>query len=503
MFARSLTLLLCLAAFAAVAQPQRNSPGRNLETRSDTVVQSQHLRKVIEFPAESAPITSITATRNGGLIAYTIDRFKRRSALGRVTTLFSFDLDKLDRTETTLKVWNPALGQLQTVVKDETVAGFRGLYLTPNGAAVATHDSASTPAVRLWSAESGKLLAILTSPAKRITMSALSPNGSFFAIGYEDGTARLWVVPEGELRATLASLPQKKGSWLKRWANNQLDDPHYRVRLYFSPDSKLLAIAGMDNDTKVGEAATKEIKVWDTATGQLKFVTSGSDAFSWYWEGPSDLFSPDGSIVATTYTERNYGGNLTANSVKLWSSKDGLLLRILDHARAPVKFSPDGKRLVTGLVHWDDDGTWGFVAEIWNVETGKLEMRLSDPKGSLDEIFWSPDGRTLATTGGGKYTLTLWDSESGRQKTQTRLVRNHCYDPLGDCISDQDYVSFSPDSRFVIAANKKSLRLIDARTGTVLEKVEGIGRPAFFLSNGQLVTRSANKKSVMVWEILD
>ena len=502
MFARSMTLLLCLAAFAVVTQPQQDSAKRSVETQSGTVIRSQHLRKVIEFPAEADSIVSVTTNRNGSLIAYTINRFKVRSAFGRIGALLTLKVDKLDRVDSTLKIWDVVTGQLKTTVRDETISGFAEPYLTPDGKIVATRDATFIPAVKLWSLETGTLLSSLQGPAKGLTMCALSPDGEFFATAYEDGTARLWIVSTGEPTATLGSPPPKqKGSWLKRWANNELVEPTYNVRLYFSPDSKLLATVG--TVINIWNNEIRETNVWDTTTGQLRFVVPGSDSFYGYWKEAGGLqFNPDSSIIATTYTDRNGAGNLMVNSVKLWNSRDGSLLKTLEHARNPVSFSPDGKRLATGIVHWDDDGTWAFIGEIWNVETGKLEMRLSDPKGSLDEIFWSPDGRTLATTGGGKYTLTLWDSESGQQKTQTRLVRNHCYDPLGDCISDQDYICFSPDGCFLIAANKKSLRLIDARTGAVVEKVEGIGRPAFFLSNGQLVTRSANKKSVTVWEIL-
>lgn len=513
MSARLLAVLLCIATGTPLALPQSvsNKPSATRVVSPDPQasakarereIQPGHLRKILELPVEHDPISSLAASRDGNLIVYTIDRFKRRSVLSRLTTLLSFDLDKLDRSESTLKIWDRATGQLKTTVKDETVFGFVGFYLTPDGKTIATHDAASTPAVKLWNSETGELLSNLAGPAKGMVMSALSPNGRFLAAAYEDSTARLWTIPGGELRGTLGSPPKKQGSWFKRLANNQLDDdPYYWVGLYFSPDSKLIATAGADKDTGIRYTPTRSTKVWDTATGQLRFVIPGSDAFFWRWEGP-DLFSPDGSMIATTYTERDGAGHLTANSVKLWSSKDGSLLKTLEHARAPVKFSPDGKRLATGLVHWDDDGTWDFVGEIWNVETGELERKLQDPKGSLDEILWSPDGRTLATTGGGKYTLTLWDSQSGQQKAQIRLVRRHCFDPISECISDLDLVFFSSDGRFLIAANEKSLRIIEVKTGTVLEKVEGIGLPAIFLSNGQLLTRSANKKSVVVWETL-
>jgi WD40 repeat protein len=505
MFTRFLSVLLCLAGCPAFAVPPQNlnTPvARDIlpysqpwpsKDRVNKEIQPNHLRKVLELPAESRPITSLAVSPDNSLIAYTVDRLKRSLAGGLFHLFFSSNIDKALQAETTLKIWNKRTGQVQAIVKEETIDGFRALHFSADGKTLVTQGGFSFGVLKLWETETGKLLATLSGPKREMSMSAISHDGRLLAAGNLDGTARLWTVPDGELKATLGSYEKKKGSWLKRWAYpEQYEEPNEFVRLCFSPDSTLLAKL----------SGGKDAEVWDTATGQLKFSVQGSDQLSsFYWGGASDLFSPDRSILATTYTERDGAYHLTANSVKLWSAKDGSLLKTLEHARNPARFSPDGKKLVTGIVHWDDDGTWDFVGEIWNVETGELETRLLDPKGTLDEILWCPDGRTLATTGGGKYTLTLWDPQSGQQKAQIRLVRHHGFDIISDYISDQDEIFFSPDSRFLIAANSKSLRIIDVKTGTVLEKIEGMGLPVIFLSNGQLVTRSADKKSVVIWEI--
>jgi len=126
---------------------------------------------------------------------------------------------------------------------------------------------------------------------------------------------------------------------------------------------------------------------------------------------------------------------------------------------------------------------------------------LEDSKGSLDEMDWTPDGHTLASTFGGKYMLTLWDADSGKQKTKIRLVRRHCFDPISDCISDLDLILFSPDGHFLTATNQRFFRIIDVKTGSVLETIKGIGIPTAFLSSGELVTLSADKRRVVIWEI--
>src|SRR5713226_3184114 len=167
MCVRFLALLLCIASPAPSAARQNlsikpetdrvtsNPQQSSAKDRVEQEIQPKHMRKIFEFPAEPDPITSITATRDGSLIAYTIDRFKRPFAFGRVTTL---------------KLWDRATGKLKTTVKDETTGGFVGLHLTPDEETVVTHDEASKPVVKLWSATTGSLLATLAGPAKRITM---------------------------------------------------------------------------------------------------------------------------------------------------------------------------------------------------------------------------------------------------------------------------------------------------------------------------------------------
>lgn len=501
MRARILALLLCIVTTTPAGLLRAQTSGRAVRDLGKTPdnnqkdrkeIQAKYLRKVLELPRESRPISSLAISPDNNLIAYGIDRLKRSRA-NRLLHVFTFDIDELFQAETTLKIWNQRTGQVQAIINDETVDGFSALDFPANSKALVTRNGFSVGVLKLWDTETGKLLSKHQGPQREMSMSVTSNDGKLLAAGNLDGTARLWTVPDGELRATLGSYEKKKGSWLKRSAHpEQYEEPRDYVRLYFSPDSTLLAKL----------SGGKDAEVWDTTSGQVKFSVRGSDQFSAYgWGGASDLFSPDGRILATTYTERDGAYNLTANNVKLWRAKDGSLLKTLDHARNPVRFSPDGKKLATGIVHWENDGTRDLVGEIWNVETGELETRLLDPKESLDEILWSPDARTIATTGGGEYTLTLWDAQTAQPKGRIRLVRHHGFDFISDYISDADVVFFSPDSRFLIAANSKSFRIIDVKAATVLEKIDGIGLPVIFLTNGQLLTLSADKKSVVLLEI--
>ncbi|MCV4594355.1 hypothetical protein OFC51_35485, partial [Escherichia coli] len=52
-------------------------------------------------------------------------------------------------------------------------------------------------------------------------------------------------------------------------------------------------------------------------------------------------------------------------------------------------------------------------AKLWDVMTGQLRHTLSKHKASIRAVF-SPDGRTLATSGDRK--VALWNTETGELK---------------------------------------------------------------------------------------
>ncbi|HUS10653.1 MAG TPA: hypothetical protein VMZ30_09325 [Pyrinomonadaceae bacterium] len=73
-----------------------------------------------------------------------------------------------------------------------------------------------------------------------------------------------------------------------------------------------------------------------------------------------------------------------------------------------IVWRPDGGAIVI-------DGRGGDVLpQIWDVHTGKLKAELTTRDSS--SIIWSPDGRTLLTTGVFDRVVKLWDAETGIQR---------------------------------------------------------------------------------------
>ncbi|WP_131737817.1 WD40 repeat domain-containing protein [Actinomadura roseirufa] len=140
-------------------------------------------------------------------------------------------------------------------------------------------------------------------------------------------------------------------------------------------------------------------------------------------------FSPDGQILATGPAE----GSISPVELRDARTRRPLapLPGTFDHVRSLV-FSPGGDPLATG----EDGGT----VELWDVPSRRRMARIrSDGAGvSAGLAAFSPDGRILATSGGGSAVVTLWDMQVspiprrfGRLTGAADRIRALAFSPAG------------------------------------------------------------------------
>ncbi len=224
--------------------------------------------------------------------------------------------------------------------------------------------------IALWSIAAGRRVGVLGSH-KWVRDLAYSPDGSILASGGGgDDVIRLW---DPATRREIATL---------------VGHTDGIECLAFSPDGSILA-SGSDDYT---------VKLWDVATRQ-EVATLAGHARDVY----SVAFSSDGSTLASG------GGDY---AVRLWdvaSFREKAVLRGHDRPVVMVGFSHEEGRLLSGSnLQWSEDWrTFGDVIRVWDPASQQQVDSFGSVSPSVNSLGFSPDGQTIATTGGNAGVVVL------------------------------------------------------------------------------------------------
>jgi WD40 repeat protein len=373
-----------------------------------------------------------------------------------------------------IRVWNLSTGDL--VLKIEPTQGyFSALALSPDGRTLATGTSEKIAwiqekaereqngafAVQLWDLATGQELrklfertwdGVSKDEGAGITSLGFSPDGrSLFAAGRHQ-PLRIWNLDTGAMAT---------------WPAPTTGNPTIAA----SPDGRLVAVGGIDNDVRLHDAQTGEVirtlSGHQGLVGSLRFSPSGrllatgsEDATASLWEpatgkrvahfqGHTDgitglAFSPDertfvscgrrdplrfwnvttgkepprapghlGDVLAVAF-ERDGNRIVSLGSdrtVRWWNPTSPKELSIIPTdplPMGPAAFSRDLRRMAVGTeVHREAAPT-----VLLNPMTGRRIREIPDAGGAFGLAF-TPDGKRLAV--GGQGTVSLWDADEPRR----------------------------------------------------------------------------------------
>ena len=330
----------------------------------------------------------------------------------------------------TTRLWDAQSGQelavLSADAQDVLSADFSmdGRKLVTNECSQVEGFDCLASTARIWEIANGKPLAALRSEKKLVLTARFSSDGNqVVTVECDDaksvyclnGTARLWDANNGALLGTVAE-------------NTPLSNAA------FSPNGARLVTTGCDAfDEKSCTRGTA--RVWDISklreTGSAREHAALRGHTEWVRDAQ---FSRDGARILT-------GGR--DGTARVWDATSGKELEILrgaDIGAITAQFSHDGTRILTA-----NHGSLDRTVRVWDAASGKPIVILRGFGSGVVSARWSQDGTKIVTvhrTDGADYFVQVWDATNG---ARLALLRRHS--------SRVNSAQFSPDGTKIVTAS--------------------------------------------------
>jgi WD40 repeat protein len=359
----------------------------------------------------------------------------------------------------------------------------RALAYNSDGSLLATGGDDGT--VRLWEADSLRLVRLMVGHDHAVRALVWSPGGEYLASAGDDGTVRIWQAASGQLLRTLRghSGAVLALAWAPDGQNLASGGQDRMVRLWTARDGKprlppldhsqpVLAVAWHPNGKTLASAGREtSVWLWETPSGGMPRPLSEHtfpmvNALAW---------SPDGKVLASAGQD---------GKVRLWDrSTDRPLPAIAPGLGLPVlalAWSPRGDRLATGTIE---------AVQTWNT-SGKLIHAFAGHTDPVFSIAWRPDGKTLASAGDDGL-VRIWNDSDG---SAGGLIRGH---PAGNAA-----VTWGPAGKELAVCGFADRRVLlweiaTAQLGTLEIKGKAV---ASWSPDGKILAVASQGDTIVLWD---
>jgi WD40 repeat protein/serine/threonine protein kinase len=343
--------------------------------------------------------------------------------------------------------------------------------------------------IKVLDAVSKQVVAVIKGNAGFVSYSAFSGDGLQIALGNNDGSIRLCDPETGQDRALLRGHRGKVNA------------------CRFSPDGQRLVSAGSDG----------LVLLWNTRDGSVVAGHKGHAG-----EVRAVAFAPDGQRMASVGLD---------STVRVWDTepnREVLALKGHQGGVTSLKFLPDGRLASGGM-----DGT----IRLWNPADGRQLKSFKSRVNSVFGLAIRPDGRQIAECGRGlgvlildledgrelklmkghdgrpvnsvdfhrdaqrlvscgyDGTLTLWDTNDGREVARWKADAGHVAD-----------VAFRPDGRIIASGGEDGFtKLWNGESGKEVMVLPGNGKyvnAVAFRPDSRRLAAACRDGTVRVWDLV-
>ncbi len=364
--------------------------------------------------------------------------------------------------------------------------------------------------ISVWDLQ-GNLLTSAIAHENQINSIAINPITGVIASAGDDNTVKIWELNQPEQPTNLdPTKPTSKPTL--RLAQTIKGNSTEVVVINFNNSGDRLALAYQDHSIQILNIdGTREIKL-GSHTDTIFDVN----------------FSPDGQYLLSASKDR---------TVRLWNLQATLIHTMYGHKSTvwSTSFHPNGKMFASGSVDetiriWRRDGTLqneirghkGIVyglsysdngkylvsassdktVKIWDSFTNNLLYTINVNQGELAYATFSPDGKTIATTGtNGKITIWQWNEQDNARVPPTLL---HILE--GEPKKEIWAIAYSPDSqKLASTGNDETVRIWDVKTGKLLRRIDKThasgGLAIAFSIDGKQVISGGKDGNLKLWDV--